>query len=81
MQPKMMTTVDIRAVFDSSLAVGSTSPRTVTIDRAKGSGEADAIPDDIWDLIHHADRVAETPNSLRFGTEVKLAQFKAFPLP
>jgi len=77
----MMNIVDIRAMFDSSLAVGSTDPRTVTIDRATGGGDADAIPGDIWDLIQHADRVAEMPNSLRFGTEVKLAQFKAFPLP
>lgn len=32
--------------------------------------EADASEKDILDLIHHTDRVAEIPNSLRFGTEV-----------
>ena len=34
----MMTTVDTRTVSDSSLAVASAGPRTVTIDRAKGTG-------------------------------------------
>ena len=33
-----MTTVEIRTVSGSSLAVGSSGPRTVTIDRAKESG-------------------------------------------
>ena len=33
-----MTTVDTRTVPDSSLAVGSAGPRTVTIDRAKETG-------------------------------------------
>ena len=131
----MMTTVDTRTVSDSSLAVASAGPRTVTIDRAKGTGgylwrfnggelllaigggfssdifreagksgislgkvkvagradwsgepvraqnvsfdvavEADA------DLIQHTDRVAEIPNSLCFGTAVKLAELKAIPL-
>lgn len=137
----MMTTVDIRTMSDSSLAVGS-GPRTVTIDRAQGTGgygwgfkggellllaigggfssdifreagqrgislgklqvavradwsgepvraqnvsfdvavEADATQEDISDLIQHPDRVAEIPNSLRFGTAVKLAELKAIPL-
>jgi putative redox protein len=34
----MMTAVDIRTMSDSSLAVGSAGPRTVTIDRAKETG-------------------------------------------
>lgn len=34
------TTVEIRTLPDSSLAVGSSGPRTVTIDRAKESGGA-----------------------------------------
>ena len=38
MQPKMMTTVDIRTMSDSSLAAGSAGPRTVTIDRASETG-------------------------------------------
>jgi putative redox protein len=43
--------------------------------------EADAPRRHILELIQHPDRVAEIPNSLRFGTEVKLAEFKAIPLP
>jgi hypothetical protein len=35
--PVRMTTVNIRTISDSSL-VGSAGPRTVTIDRAKGTG-------------------------------------------
>jgi len=34
--------------------------------------EAEASEEEIRDLIHHTDKVAEIPNSLRFGTEVKL---------
>jgi len=41
---------------------------------------ADATQADILDLIQHTDRVAEIANSLRLGTEAKLAQFKAIPL-
>src|SRR5215475_8190737 len=33
-----MTTVEIRTISGSSLAVGSSGPRTITIDRAKESG-------------------------------------------
>jgi putative redox protein len=134
-----MTTVEIRTVSGSSLAVGSSGPRTVTIDRAKESGglglgfsggellllaiggcysndvfreaaerglivknvqvtvnadwagdpvraqnvsfavvvEADASETEIVELIEHTDRVAEIPNSLRLGTEVKLRGIKA----
>ena len=134
-----MTTVEIRSLAGSSLAVGSSGPRTVTIDRAKETGglglgfnggellllaiggcysndvfreadkrgiavknvrvtvsaewagdpvraqnvtfavevEADATEAEISDLIRHTDRVAEIPNSLRLGTAVKLASFKA----
>jgi OsmC-like protein len=42
--------------------------------------EADATQKDILDLIQRTVRVAEIPNSLRFGAEVKLAEFKAIPL-
>lgn len=134
-----MTTVEIRSLADSSLAVGSSGPRTVTIDRAKEAGglglgfnggellllaiggcysndiyreagkrgikvhsvkvqvsadwggepvraqdvtfsvviEADAPEAEIGELIQHTDRVAEIPNSLRMGTEVKLVQATA----
>ena len=134
-----MTTVEIRNVAGSSLAVGSSRARTVTIDRAKEAGglglgfnggellllavggcysndffreadkrgiavknlrvivtaewagdpvcaqnlsfavevEADASELEISDLIRHTDRVAEIPNSLRLGTEVKLVSWKA----
>jgi uncharacterized OsmC-like protein len=134
-----MTTVEIRSVAGSSLAVGSSGPRTVTVDRAKEAGglglgfnggelmllaiggcysndvfreadkrgiavknvrvtvsaewggdpvraqnvafavevEADAAEAEICDLIRHTDLLAEIPNSLRLGTEVKLASFKA----
>jgi uncharacterized OsmC-like protein len=134
-----MTAVEVRTISDSSLAVGSSGPRTVTIDRAKESGgfglgfnggellllaiggcysndvfreaakrgiavrnvyvkvsadwagdpvraqnvafavsvEADAAESDIVDLIKHTDRVAEIPNSLRFGSDVKLTDIKA----
>jgi hypothetical protein len=39
--------------------------------------EADASEKEILDLIHRTDRVAEIPNSLRLGTEVKLATAQA----
>ena len=133
------TTVEIQTISGSSLAVGSSGPRTVTIDRSKESDglglgfnggellllavggcysndifreaakrglaiktvqvtvnadwagdpvraqnvafsvvvEADASESDILDLIRHTDRVAEIPNSLRLGTEVKLTEVKA----
>jgi uncharacterized OsmC-like protein len=132
------TCVEIRTVKGSSLAVGSSGPRTVTIDRTKESGglglgfnggellllaiggcysndvfreagkrglvinsvrvtvnsdwggepvraqnvsfsvvvEGDASEQEIRNLIEHTDRVAEIPNSLRLGTEVKLAGTK-----
>ncbi|MBZ5682001.1 MAG: OsmC family protein [Acidobacteriia bacterium] len=131
--------VEIRTVAGSSLAVGSSGPRTVTIDRAKESGglglgfnggellllaiggcysndifreaakrglpvknvrvevgadwggdpvraqnvsfsvvvEADAAEQEILDLIQHTDRVAEIPNSLRLGADVKLTGARA----
>ncbi len=134
-----MTTVEIRTVSGSSLAVGSSGPRTVTIDRTKEAGglglgfnggellllaiggcycndvfreaakrgitvenvhvtvkadwagdpvraqnvsfdvvvEADASEAEILDLIRHTDRVAEIPNSLRLGTEVRLSGIRA----
>jgi putative redox protein len=133
------TTVEIRTLGDNSLAVGSSGPRTVTIDRSKEAGglglgfnggellllaiggcysndlyreaakrglniekvqvkvsadwggdpvraqnvtfsvavEGGASEKDILDLISHTDRVAEIPNSLRMGTEVKLQDAKA----
>ena len=135
------TCVEIRTVAGSSLAVGSSGPRTVTIDRAKEAGglglgfnggellllaiggcysndvyreaakrglrvqnvevkvtadwagepvraqnvcfsvsvEAEATAQEILDLIHHTDSVAEIPNSLRLGTAVQLAETKAIP--
>lgn len=128
------TTVEIRTLADTSLAIGSSGHRTVTIDRTKEAGgmglgfnggellllaiggcysndvfreaakrginvrsvqvtvsadwggdpvraqnvtycvkvEADAPQDAIEELIRHTDQVAEIPNSLRYGTEVKL---------
>jgi uncharacterized OsmC-like protein len=132
------TAVEIRTLADTSLAVGSSGPRTVTIDRSKEAGgsrarfggelmllavggcysndvyreaakrgikihyvevkvtadwggdpvraqnvvfsvvvEADTSEQEILDLIRHTDCVAEIPNSLRFGTEVKLNGAKA----
>ena len=133
------TTVEIRNVSGTSLAVGSSGPRTITIDRTKESGglglgfnggellllaiggcysndlfreaakrdlvinnvqvtvsadwagdpllaqnvsfsvtvEGHATEQEILDLIRHTDRVAEIPNSLRLGTEVKIAEAKA----
>ena len=41
--------------------------------------EANATEQEILDLIRHTDQVAEIPNSLRLGTEVKLAEVKAIP--
>ncbi len=135
------TSVEIRTVAGSSLAVGSSGPRTVTIDRAKEAGglglgfnggellllaiggcysndvyreaakrglrvqnvevkvtadwagepvraqnvcfsvsvEAEATAQEILELIHHTDSVAEIPNSLRLGTAVQLAETKAIP--
>jgi putative redox protein len=134
-----MTTVEIRSLAESSLAVGSSGPRTLTIDRPKEAGglglgfnggellllaiagcysndvfreaakrgirvhgvqvqvtadwggepvraqnvkfsvtvEADAPETEIMELIQHTDGVAEIPNSLRLGTEVRLAEAKA----
>jgi len=128
------TTVEIRTLADTSLAIGSSGARTLTIDRTKEAGgtglgfnggellllaiggcysndmfreaakrginvrsvqvtvsadwggdpvraqnvtycvkvEADAPQDAIAELIRHTDQVAEIPNSLRHGTEVKL---------
>jgi hypothetical protein len=34
--------------------------------------DADAVQETIEELIRHTDRVAEIPNSLRHGTEVRL---------
>ena len=135
------TTVQIRTIANGSLAVGSSGPRTVTIDRTKEAGgmglgfnggellllaiggcysndlfreaskqgievrsvqvtvsadwggdpvraqnvtysvkvEADASQETIQQLIRHTDQVAEIPNSLRYGTEVKLVQASAAP--
>lgn len=135
------TSVEIRTIAGTSLAVGSSGPRTVTIDRAKEAGglglgfnggellllaiggcysndvyreaakhglrvqnvevkvtadwagepvraqnvcfsvsvEAEATAQEILELIHHTDSVAEIPNSLRLGTAVELAETKAIP--
>ena len=134
-----MTTVEVRTLSGSSLAVGASGGRTVTIDRGKDAGglglgfnggellllaiggcysndifreagkhnisvknvqvtvradwagdpvraqnvsfdvsvEAGASGQEILELIRHTDQVAEIPNSLRFGTAVKLMQIKA----
>jgi putative redox protein len=133
------TSVEIRTITGGSLAVGSSGPRTVTIDRAKETGglglgfnggellllaiggcysndvlreaakrgidiknvrvtvnadwagdpvraqnvsfsvhvEGDAPEGEILELIRDTDRVAEIPNSLRLGTEVKLTEARA----
>ena len=42
--------------------------------------EADATEQQILELIWDTDRVAEIPNSLRLGTEVKLANATALPV-
>jgi organic hydroperoxide reductase OsmC/OhrA len=39
--------------------------------------QANAPEQDILDLIHHTDGVAEIPNSLRLGTEVRLSNVEA----
>ncbi len=39
--------------------------------------EADASQQEILDLIHHTDSIAEIPNSLRLGAEVKLKEVNA----
>ena len=132
------TSVEIRNVAGSSLAVGSSGPRTLTIDRAKEAGGlglgfnggellllaiggcfsndiyreankrglkvqnveinvtadwagdpvtaqnvrlsvavgAEASEQEILDLIHYTDSIAEIPSSLRLGTEVKLTESK-----
>jgi uncharacterized OsmC-like protein len=43
--------------------------------------EADACEKEILDLIRHTDQVAEIPNSLRLGTEVRLNGTKAIVRP
>lgn len=133
------TTVEIRTLAHTSLAVGSSGSRTVTIDRTKEAGglglgfnggellllaiggcysndifreaakrgikvhsvhvtvaadwggdpvraqnvtysasvEADAPREVIEELVRHTDEVAEIPNSLRHGTDVKLVNTSA----
>ncbi len=133
------TSVQIRTLAETSLAVGSAGARTITIDRSKEAGgmglgfnggellllaiggcysndvyreaarrgmkvhqvqvsvsadwagdpvraqnvafsvvvEADASEADILDLVRHTDSVAEIPNSLRLGTEVRLGNVRA----
>ena len=133
-----MTTVEIRTLSGTSLAVGASGMRTVTIDRAKEGGclgigfkggellllaigdcysndvfregqkrglivkslqvtvtadwggdpvraqnvsfavavEAEGAEAEILDLMRHTDRVAEIPNSLRLGADVKLTEIK-----
>ena len=39
--------------------------------------EADATEAEIADLIRHTDRVAEIPNSLRMGTDVKISGLRS----
>src|SRR5579872_3615263 len=39
--------------------------------------EADSSESEILDLIRHTDQVAEIPNSLRMGTDVKISGIKA----
>jgi len=41
--------------------------------------EADASEQDILELIRHTNAVAEIPNSLRLGTDVKLVGTRASP--
>jgi uncharacterized OsmC-like protein len=43
--------------------------------------EGRAPQDKIEELIRHTDKVAEIPNSLRYGTEVRLISFEAICLP
>lgn len=43
--------------------------------------EADACEKEILDLIRHTDQVAEIPNSLRLGSEVRLDGTKAIVRP
>jgi organic hydroperoxide reductase OsmC/OhrA len=91
----MTTAVDLRTIFDSSRAIGSAGLRTVTIDRTKEPGGyglgfnggellllaiGGCYSNDILELIQFTDRVAEIPNSLRLGTELKLAESKVIPL-
>lgn len=133
------SSVEVRTLPGTSLAIGSSGTRTLTVDRAKEAGglglgfnggellllaiagcysndvfreaakrgiavrdvlvtvnadwagdpvraqnvsftvevRADATEEEIVQLVQHTDRVAEIPNSLRLGTEVRLASFKA----
>lgn len=133
------SSIEIRTLPGTSVALGSSGPRTVTIDRTKDAGgeglgfsggellllaiggcysndifreasrkgihvhavqlrvsadwggdpvraqnvefsvtvEADASESQIKELIQHTDRVAEIPNSLRLGAQVKLSSATA----
>jgi putative redox protein len=133
------SSVEIRTLPGTSVGLGCSGPRTVTVDRSKEAGgegvgfsggellllaiggcysndvyreatnlgiqvhavrvqvsadwggspvraqnvmysvavEADASEDQILELIRHTDQVAEIPNSLRLGTEVRLANATA----
>ena len=64
--------------------MGIQSADTVQVDAAERAREeqlarAAATAEEILELIHHTDSVAEIPNSLRLGTVVQLAETKAIP--
>jgi putative redox protein len=58
--------VSVHGDFEGSPAVSTPVSYTVEV---SGAATAEALTD----LVHHVDRVAEIPNSLRQGTTVELA--------
>jgi organic hydroperoxide reductase OsmC/OhrA len=66
--------VDVQGDWDGNPVVAQNITFSVRI-------EAGASADDIRALAEYTDRVAEIPNSLRFGTPVTLAQVEAVESP
>lgn len=70
----VLTTVAVTAVGDFG---GEPAVSTGIAYRVEVGGDA---PDDLLrDLVHHVDAIAEIPNSLRQGTEVRLAGVTVYP--
>jgi putative redox protein len=57
-------------VHGQPTAVGSAGPFTIVVDRP-------ADGDRLQELVEHVDRIAEIPDSLRFGTSVRLGSVRS----
>jgi putative redox protein len=62
--------VVVRGDFDGNPPVSDEITYEVEID-------GDAPADRLQELVEHVDRIAEIPNSLRFGTSVRLGSVRS----